>query len=70
MTLREFYSGKRVLVTGHNGFKGTWLCRILVGLGAKVYGYSTARRMHFFSIAGLDDIVHTYQGDVRDYETL
>lgn len=70
MTLREFYSGKRVLVTGHNGFKGTWLCRILVGLGAEVYGYSTARRMHFFSIAGLDDIVHTYQGDVRDYETL
>ena len=37
---RQFYAGKRVLVTGHTGFKGAWLCRILVLSGAQVTGYS------------------------------
>ena len=36
----EFYRGKRVLVTGHTGFKGSWLCRILINAGAVVTGYS------------------------------
>ena len=36
----DFYKGKRVLVTGHTGFKGTWLCRILLQLGAQVTGYA------------------------------
>lgn len=40
--LRQFYSGKRVFVTGHTGFKGSWLCMMLKQLGADVYGYSLA----------------------------
>ncbi len=36
----SFYSGKRVLVTGHTGFKGSWLCKILVEAGAVVIGYA------------------------------
>ena len=36
----DFYKGKRVLVTGHTGFKGSWLCRILVNAGAVVTRYS------------------------------
>ena len=36
----EFYKGKRVLVTGHTGFKGSWLCVLLSYLGAEVYGYA------------------------------
>ena len=43
MNLEEvfnFYKGKKVLVTGHTGFKGTWLSRILVNAGAEVTGYS------------------------------
>ncbi len=38
--LKEFYKGKRVLVTGHTGFKGSWLCVLLSYLGAEVYGYA------------------------------
>ena len=40
MDLFEFYKGKKVLITGHTGFKGTWLTRILVNAGAKVIGFS------------------------------
>ena len=36
----EFYRGKRVFVTGHTGFKGTWLCKMLLLAGAEVTGYS------------------------------
>ena len=36
----EFYKGKKVLITGHTGFKGSWLCKILVKAGAEVTGYS------------------------------
>ena len=36
----SFYKGKRVFVTGHTGFKGSWLCRVLERAGADVYGYS------------------------------
>lgn len=38
--LRTFYQGKRVLLTGHTGFKGSWLCVLLAELGAQVYGYA------------------------------
>ncbi len=38
----NFYKGKKVLVTGHTGFKGAWLCRILLGLGAEVRVQDTA----------------------------
>jgi CDP-glucose 4,6-dehydratase len=40
MNEKSAYSGKRVLVTGHTGFKGSWLCEWLLGLGAEVYGYA------------------------------
>lgn len=41
--LMDFYRDKRVLVTGHTGFKGAWLCRILTLAGAQVTGYSLER---------------------------
>ena len=37
---KDFYKNKRVLVTGHTGFKGSWLCKILSNIGADVSGYS------------------------------
>ena len=60
MNLEEvfnFYKGKKVLVTGHTGFKGTWLSRILVNAGAEVTGYSLNPPTDpaLFNMAGLED---------------
>ena len=66
----NFFSKKRVLVTGHTGFKGTWLCRILINSGAIVTGYSLTPPTNpsLFAIAGLDGKIDSVIGDVRDYE--
>ena len=44
--LKDFYKNKRVFVTGHTGFKGTWLCLILNYLGANVIGYSLKQTLY------------------------
>lgn len=68
----DFYAGKRVLVTGHTGFKGSWLCRILILHGAVVTGYSLEppTTPNLFSMAGIADKMHSVIGDIRDYEKL
>ena len=70
--MTEFYRGRRVLVTGHTGFKGTWLTKILVNAGAEVLGYSLCRERDpsLFALSGVEgDITHV-KGDVRDYDHL
>ena len=64
----EFYRGKKVLVTGHTGFKGTWLCRILVNAGAEVTGYSLNPPTDpaLFKMAGLEGRMTSVIGDIRD----
>lgn len=71
-SIMEFYRGKRVFVTGHTGFKGAWLCRILVGAGAIVTGYSleAPTRPNLFELAGLDGQITSVIGDIRDKEKL
>ena len=66
--LKAFYKGKKVLVTGHTGFKGSWLVRILTLAGAQVTGYALNPPTDpaFFEIAGLEDTIHHIVGDVRD----
>lgn len=68
----SFYRGKKVLVTGHTGFKGSWLCRILVDVGAFVTGYSldlpTAPCL--FRMSGLDKEMESIYGDIRDFSHL
>ena len=65
-----FYQGKRVFVTGHTGFKGAWLCRILVNAGADVTGYSLEPPTdpNLFSMAELQ--LQSVIGDIRDFEKL
>ena len=72
MNALDFYKGKRVLVTGHTGFKGSWLCRILVLAGAQVTGYSleAPTQPNLFSLAGLDEHMQSTVGDIRDFEAL
>ena len=64
----DFYKGKKVLVTGHTGFKGTWLCRILVNAGAEVTGYSLNPPTDpaLFHMAGLEGKMKSVIGDIRD----
>ncbi len=69
---REFYQGKRVLVTGHTGFKGSWLCRILTLAGAKVTGYAQEAPTSpaLFTVAGLAGTMDSVIGDIRDLNHL
>lgn len=68
----DFYKGKRVLVTGHTGFKGTWLCQILADMGAEVTGYSLLppTEPSLFYISGMEKRMNSIIGDIRDYEKL
>ncbi len=67
-----FFKGKKVFLTGHTGFKGSWLSVFLLKLGAKVIGYSTCSKteIRLFDLCSLkDDIIHI-KGDVRDLNHL
>ena len=68
----SYYKGKRVFVTGHTGCKGTWLCRMLVGAGAVVTGYSleAPTEPHLFALAALVDKMTSVIGDIRDFGKL
>lgn len=68
----DFYKGKKVLITGHTGFKGSWLCRILYLAGAIVTGYSLEPPTNpsLFEIAGIKNYINSNIGDVRNYDNL
>lgn len=68
MNFRISIGGKRVLVTGHTGFKGSWLVRILMNMGADVTGYALKGPTDpcLFDVAGLEDHMDSVEGDVRD----
>lgn len=67
-----FYYGKKVLVTGHTGFKGTWLCKVLVRYGADVVGYAleAATMPSLYNLLDMDRHIKSVIGDIRDYEKL
>ncbi len=68
----SFYNGKRIFVTGHTGFKGSWLCRMLINAGAEVTGYSLEppTNPNLFSMAELENRMTSVIGDIRDYDSL
>ena len=67
-----FYKGKKVLVTGNTGFKGSWMSVMLVNAGAEVTGYSSGSgtKTGLFDLCGLKDQITQIRGDIRDPEQL
>lgn len=72
MSFQNIYQGKKVLITGHTGFKGSWMAIWLKELGAKVYGYALAPQsdMDNFVICNLESHINHFEGDVRDGKKL
>jgi CDP-glucose 4,6-dehydratase len=68
----NFYQGRKVLVTGHTGFKGSWLSLWLHELGAQVIGYALdpPTEPSLFHICGLERKVHSLKGDIRNLPEL
>jgi CDP-glucose 4,6-dehydratase len=72
LVMLEFYKNKTVFITGHTGFKGSWLSEILLEAGAKVVGYSLEppTNPNLFSILGLEKRMTSVIGDIRDFPKL
>lgn len=68
----DFYKGKKVLVTGHTGFKGSWMSLVLVNAGAQVIGYSLKPEgdPNLFELCGVNNQIEHIVGDVRDLDHL
>ena len=68
----EFYRGKKVLITGHTGFKGSWMCEVLLMAGADVTGYALnpPTNPSIFNMLNLSDRVNSIIGDIRDFDHL
>lgn len=68
----SFYRGKRVFVTGHTGFKGSWICRVLIKAGAVVTGYSLEppTTPSLYEIADIGRGMISILGDIRDFHSL
>ncbi len=67
----DFYKGKKVLITGHTGFNGSWMCEALLNARANVYGYALKpEEESLWNILDLESKTETCYGDVRDLKTL
>lgn len=70
----SFYQGKKVFITGHTGFKGSWMCHCLIKAGAEVTGYAleppTDPALFYLSKLGEESGLHTITGDIRDGDRL
>lgn len=68
----SFYKNKRVLITGHTGFKGSWMCMVLLKAGAKITGYAldTPTKPSLFELCQLDEKMDSVYGDIRDLQHL
>jgi CDP-glucose 4,6-dehydratase len=68
----SFYKNKRVLITGHTGFKGTWLTKVLKMFGANIAGFSLfpTTQPSLFDLTSMNEDIISIIGDVRDYDKL
>ncbi|MDC7278796.1 CDP-glucose 4,6-dehydratase [Butyrivibrio fibrisolvens] len=64
----DFYRGKRILITGHTGFKGSWMCKALINAGADVTGYAlkAPTEPSLFDMLGLATQMNSVEGDIRN----
>jgi CDP-glucose 4,6-dehydratase len=67
-----FWKDKKVFITGHTGFKGSWMCRVLLNFGAQVFGYSlpAPTNPNLYSLAELENKISGTLADIRDFEKL
>ena len=68
--MSQFWKDRSVLITGHTGFKGTWLTLWLHSLGAKVNGFSIEDDRQFFKSAKVFDLINHIIGDIRDQKQI
>jgi CDP-glucose 4,6-dehydratase len=70
--IEDTYKGLKVFLTGHTGFKGSWMSILLHQLGARVYGYSLQPPTNpsLYEVAQIDKLVTSYIADIRDYQIL
>jgi CDP-glucose 4,6-dehydratase len=68
----EFYKNKRIFITGHTGFKGTWLCHILLSAGAEITGYALPppTKPSLFEQTGVEKKIHSITGDICNRENV
>ena len=68
----SFYKNKKVFITGHTGFKGSWMCHLLALSGADVTGYALEppTSPSLFELCHLSDSIHSITGDIRDLDHL
>jgi CDP-glucose 4,6-dehydratase len=68
----DFYKNKKIFLTGHTGFKGTWLCRILLMAGAEITGYALEppTKPSLFIQTKTEKDIHSITADVRDRDAL
>ena len=68
---KNFWKDKRVFITGHTGFKGSWLCLWLNKMGANVSGLSLndpVSNPDLYSVLDLEELVEDERGDITDYK--
>lgn len=68
----KFYNNKKILITGHTGFKGAWMCKVLINVGAHVTGYAlqAPTSPSLFDMCGVAEKMNSIIGDIRDLKHL
>ena len=72
LEILNFFAGKKILLTGHTGFKGAWLSRILIQAGADLAGYSldSPKKYSLFALSDVKNGIYHVAGDIRDFQKL
>ena len=71
LDINNFYKGKKIFITGHTGFKGSWLTKALLEMGAQITGYSNSiEETSLYNMTGMETKINSVLGDIRDLNNL